>query len=1118
MLHIRRAAVTAALLAAAIVPVAATAAPLPADVTASTLAPQFTPALAALPAATCTEDTPNHRSCDLWAKNGTTDLPGRPNLPVWGFVTDSAASPATPGGPLLVVNQGDVVAITLHNALPIAERLSLSLPSAPMLPDTDGVPQNDTRTYTFTATQPGTYLYEAGPTENARHQVAMGLYGAFVVRPPGAAAARLTTVIGGNADLTFTAVASGAGGNAITVEYVDPGAANSPLAVSVSGSAISVQLATDGGSVITSTASQVMAAVNANAAAAALVAVTLATGSDGTGIVAPLAPTALVGGQSSAYGPSSVFDDEAVLVLGEIDPVLNSSADPSTFDMKRFSPTYRVINGRTYHDGGTIPSTDAIQGLPGDRVLLRYVNAGVDEHSMGVLGMHQTVLAVDGHPYTYTYRAVAETIGAGSTMDTVVTLPADTGASSSFPLFDQGQHIDLAGAGWATSPTGQVTAGGMMTFIQTPNATDPCAGPVATGGSASPQATTGATPVSVTASFTACAPAGGSQKSVNAAEYFLDTIGANGSGTALTVGSPAGTVTVGPFTIDAASLPVGLHTVFIHARDSADLWGGFDAEAFYVDRVGPDSVGLSLDPEHTNGTSSVALTGTADDVLNGNQNVTDAEFRIDSQAAAPTAMSVTPPPAAIAEITATIPQASVNGLTQGAHTIFVRSRDAFGNWGAYSSVTLTVDRTGPDGSNAEIGPSPNNGSVSIDPNSFELQASADFTDPTAGGVNSDITRAEGFLGTTGAAGSGVVFLPTDGAFDSASENGYIRFPLAQINGLSQGPHLFFMHARDAAGNWGPFTSATLIVDKTGPAVTGLAVSAGTLTGSAVDPTVPGTSGGSSIQAAEWFQGTDPGAGNGNPVAAADGTYSSASEALTASMAGLSPGSHTVFVRAQDVAGNWGPTASVTFTVGSSVLFANSFASGNLSGWSSATGGSAIAATTAAKLNGADAYGMQVTLNGKATRFVEDTTPNKEAAYSVRFYLNPHGSQTGTATPTIFAGSSSGGGVLLRVQFQRSGSSYRVRAAAKVTGGFKTTPWVAISNAAHAIEVDWVAGSAGTLRLATDGVVRQTLSNLANSKLRIDTARLGPSATLARTLTGTVYFDGFVSTRGGTVGP
>ena len=52
-----------------------------------------------------------------------------------------------------------------------------------MVPDTTGVAPGGTKIYTFTPTRPGTYLYEAGLLPNAQHQVAMGLYGALIVRP-----------------------------------------------------------------------------------------------------------------------------------------------------------------------------------------------------------------------------------------------------------------------------------------------------------------------------------------------------------------------------------------------------------------------------------------------------------------------------------------------------------------------------------------------------------------------------------------------------------------------------------------------------------------------------------------------------------------------------------------------------------------------------------------------------------------------------------------------------------------------------------------------------------------------------------------------------------------------
>ena len=78
-------------------------------------------------------------------------------------------------------------------------------------------------------------------------------------------AASLTTAIAGtNNDLKYTAVRPGVGGNSITITYVVAGA-NTPLSVSRSGNALTVNVATNGSSAATSTAAQVRDAVNADA-------------------------------------------------------------------------------------------------------------------------------------------------------------------------------------------------------------------------------------------------------------------------------------------------------------------------------------------------------------------------------------------------------------------------------------------------------------------------------------------------------------------------------------------------------------------------------------------------------------------------------------------------------------------------------------------------------------------------------------------------------------------------------------------------------------------------------------------------------------------------------------
>ncbi|WP_353828794.1 M14 family metallopeptidase [Agromyces sp. SYSU T0242] len=86
------------------------------------------------------------------------------------------------------------------------------------------------------------------------------------------------------------------GGNDLTIEYADPGQANSPLSVSVTGDAILVSLATNASGVLTSTAVQVVAAINASSAASLLVEASTYRGNAGGGFVVAAGPESLADG------------------------------------------------------------------------------------------------------------------------------------------------------------------------------------------------------------------------------------------------------------------------------------------------------------------------------------------------------------------------------------------------------------------------------------------------------------------------------------------------------------------------------------------------------------------------------------------------------------------------------------------------------------------------------------------------------------------------------------------------------------------------------------------------------------------------------------------------------
>jgi hypothetical protein len=72
--------------------------------------------------------------------------------------------------------------------------------------------------------------------------------------------------------------------------------------------------------------------------------------------------------------------------------------------------------------------------------------------------------------------------------------------------------------------------------------------------------------------------------------------------------------------------------------------------------------------------------------------------------------------------------------------------------------------------------------------------------------NSNIVAAEYFTDTAGADGAGI---PMSGAFGSAVVNVSATLSVADLAALSSGIHSLYVHGKDAAGNWGPFTSTSL---------------------------------------------------------------------------------------------------------------------------------------------------------------------------------------------------------------------------------------------------------------------------------------------------------------------
>lgn len=108
-------------------------------------------------------------------------------------------------------------------------------------------------------------------------------------------------VVGTNNALTFTSKLLGELGNTSALRLVDPKANSQALSVSVSGTDVTVRLATSAGGAITTTATQLKTAIEGNTAANALFTITNTGASTGAGVVTALTRSALSGGLDDAF-------------------------------------------------------------------------------------------------------------------------------------------------------------------------------------------------------------------------------------------------------------------------------------------------------------------------------------------------------------------------------------------------------------------------------------------------------------------------------------------------------------------------------------------------------------------------------------------------------------------------------------------------------------------------------------------------------------------------------------------------------------------------------------------------------------------------------------------------
>ncbi len=158
-------------------------------------------------------------------------------------------------------------------------------------------------------------------------------------------------------------------------------------------------------------------------------------------------------------------------------------------------------------------------------------------------------------------------------------------------------------------------------------------------------------------------------------------------------------------------------------------------------------------------------------------------------------------------------------------------------------------------------------------------------------------------------------------------------------------------------------------------------------------------------------------------------------------------------------------------------------------------------------------GMKAVIDDNTSIYVQDDTPNNETQYRARFYVNPNSLALGSGEVVDLFTGRNGTTDVLRIQLQKNGATYQVRAGLLNDAGTWTdTSWYDVPNAWSAVEIHYQAfANSGSLTLWLDDVQKQSLTFIDNDTRTLTDVRLGAQGVDTNT-SGTLYFDDFESRR------
>ena len=539
------------------------------------------------------------------------------------------------------------------------------------------------------------------------------------------------------------------------------------------------------------------------------------------------APAAYAGGLGA-------FAAEALVVMNEIDPAFN--ADPVNSDVEDYNPHYFFINGKAH------PDTVDISADAGTTVLLRGANLGIRDRALGLVNSRMTLIGDDSQqlPASHQVNLESQLLTAGQVADLTTLIDPSAPVGAQFPVLDLDRNLNNGYEPTVVTPN----PGGNLTFIAVVGTPVPAGAPSARVTSLTPATDDGTADVTVGYTVT------GTSTSVS---WYLDDLG----------GLCGGTTTASPQTLTIAMLSTpacaphwhtGDHVIWIQPVDGATV-GSAGGDVFTLALEGPTVSGLAVDPQFAHltpnktdftppGSTDVLLTGSAEPSLldrtidqaqgclvlpaDGDPNLCPVADQVSVALGDATAPSHAQP------LSARIPEASLPTVN-GTNTIHVRVHETDGTasrwspWGATgSSVDVVHDTTGPtvDG----IVASPNPVGAGNYPGNLNFLESTRITAELHDTL-SPLADAELFIGkpsdpapTSAEYGTGSELRPRDGQWlDDLSvrdREAYLEVPVSELQSYDEGTVNVYIHAKDAAGNWGALTTFPLTIDKTNPTIVG----------------------------------------------------------------------------------------------------------------------------------------------------------------------------------------------------------------------------------------------------------------------------------------------------------